>query len=72
MLTHNAVNIDFFEKEILTEYNPAELLDQNEPGALDFWRASARKQHACGYSVKNPYEHKSKRQRHNRRERKAF
>ena len=28
MLTHNAVNIDFFKKEILTEYNPAQLLDE--------------------------------------------
>lgn len=28
MLVHNAVNIDFFEKEVLTEYNPAELLKE--------------------------------------------
>ncbi len=26
MLVHNAVNINFFEKKVLTEYNPAELL----------------------------------------------
>lgn len=32
MLTHNAVNIDFFEKETLTEYNLAELL--GEKGAF--------------------------------------
>lgn len=29
MLTHNAVNIDFFEKELLSEFNPAELLDEH-------------------------------------------
>ncbi|MBD5631910.1 MAG: alcohol dehydrogenase catalytic domain-containing protein [Clostridia bacterium] len=28
MLVHKAVNIDVFEKEVLTEFNPAELLDE--------------------------------------------
>jgi len=31
MLTHNAVNIDFFKKEILTEYDPVQLLDEKGP-----------------------------------------
>ena len=29
MLVHKAGNIDVFEKEVLTEFNPAELLDEN-------------------------------------------
>lgn len=34
MLVHNAVNVDLFEKEILTDYNPPELLAKNSAATV--------------------------------------